>query len=157
MSYTADGISKMILKRSPGVDTAELSLDLSLSNLFWALDGVRSLEILAQDEGYEMDIIFDRANQLMNQGLVEEVVQRAPPGGQYLSQILAKELSKAVGPIADILIEDVVEETGCDLQNIKPHQMENLVRKLTREIGPKQKAEDFYQRMRSLIGQINRS
>ncbi len=157
MSHTVDANSKMILKRSIGVDITALSLDLSLSNLFWALDGGRTLEVIAVEEGYEIDVLLERANQLIKSGLVEQVQKTAASGSQKLVRAMVKELSKAVGPIADILIEDIAEEAGCDLRHLSLHQMERLVQHLAKEIRPKEKAETFYTNMRSLIEQSYRS
>ncbi len=158
MKFVAGEIPGMVLKRSQGIDTANLSLDLSLSNLVWALDGIRTIEAIAREDGYNLDVLVERAGQLLAMGLVEKVVDNSRRIADHsFVQELTRQLSTAIGPIADLLIEDIAQEMGLDLNSFPLYQLDNFIALLSKEIRQKEKADTFVENMRDFIKEKYRS
>ncbi|MDX1709483.1 MAG: hypothetical protein R3274_12840, partial [Desulfobacterales bacterium] len=64
---------------------------------------------------------------------------------------LMAHLSLAVGPIAQVLIEDEVENLGCELSRFPGHRVAELIDKLAQEIRREEKKNEFIEKMAAKI------
>jgi hypothetical protein len=70
-------------------------------------------------------------------------------------EYLVVQLSLAVGPIAQVLIEDEVESLGYELSRFPGHRVTELIEKLAREIRREEKKNVFLKVMATKIREKN--
>ncbi len=146
-SLSLDEIAKMQFKRKAGVDLNALNLDIHMFNVVNALDGDRDVGTIARQDGYELEELHQRVVRLQQLGVVELVNMK----GRYLSEkmlnLLSLQLSESVGPISNLLLEDVAAEMGYGRHNIPVHEYKALVERLGDRINDNAQAEIFLQNM----------
>jgi site-specific recombinase XerC len=88
---------------------------------------------------------------LMQNGLVEKVGQETVTLDKDFFDYLVAQLSLAIGPIAEVLIEDEIYKLGHEISQFPGHRVADLVRNLAREIRRKEKKDVFLKMMATKI------
>ena len=63
-------IKDIVFKRVDGVDYSKIKNDIKMFNIFLAVDGVRSVAAIAQDDAYELDYLSAIIDKMENMGLL---------------------------------------------------------------------------------------
>ena len=84
---------------------------------------------------------------LMQNGLVQKEDQQIVMLDKDFFEYLVAQLSLALGPIAQILIEDEVENLGYELSQFPGHRVDELIEKLAQEIRREEKKKVFLKMM----------
>ena len=93
-------------------------------------------------------------SKLMEQGLIEPVKKDVPVLNQgFLGQLQAN-LSRAIGPMAEILIEDIVAEMELSISEIPIQQAAELINNLSLEIPDDENRIQF---KRSMLDILNKN
>ncbi|MFZ7126792.1 MAG: hypothetical protein ACOWWM_11630 [Desulfobacterales bacterium] len=145
-------ISRMVFKPVVRGDLGNFSLDGHSLSLLMALDGKKSLGTIAQKTGFSPEEIGSIANRLIQLKLIEQVQQQtvAAADADFFKR-LTDELSLAIGPLAEVLIEDGVEDLGHSLKAFPAHRVADLVQLLAEEIQRDEKRTAFTQKMLQII------
>ena len=147
MKITSGEFATMAFKRVERNDLGEFSIDRQMLNVLMSLDGSKTVASLAQEKGLNISTLRDTVIRLLELKLIEPNAAAIPIiDGDFLTY-LTQELSQAVGPIAQILIEDAVVDLGNDPNRIPTHRAAELVEMLAREIQHQEKATVFKQSM----------
>jgi hypothetical protein len=151
MKITSGEFATMVFKRVDKNDLGEFSIDSQTLNVLMSLDGSKTVTSLAQEKGMSIGTLRDTVTRLLELKLIEPNAAAIPIiDGDFLTYLI-QELSQAVGPIAQILIEDAVVDLGNDLNRIPAHRAAELVELLAPEIQHSEKATLFKQNMISKI------
>jgi hypothetical protein len=117
------------------------------------LDGTSNLVAVSQKAGLPMKETIDAISQLSTLGIIEA----SNSAETYLKAeffiFLKKQLSTAVGPVAEIIIEDAVTDLGHGLDAFPAIMSAELVELLAKEIQHEDKRIIFQQNMITLIKQ----
>ncbi len=70
MKLTTEEMVGMVLMHAEHVDISNLGLNLHLTNIFWALDGSRTVKAIARQDRYDLNDLADKINTLIEKGLV---------------------------------------------------------------------------------------
>jgi len=151
MKITSGEFVTMVFKRVKKNNLGEFSIDSQTLNVLMSIDGSKTVASLAQEKGLNIDTLRDMVTQLLGLKLIEPDAAAIPIIDSDFLTYLTQELSQAVGPIAQILIEDAVVDLGNDLNRIPAHRAAELVELLAREIQHNEKATLFKQNMISKI------
>ncbi len=151
MKITSGEFATMVFKRVEKNDLGEFSIDSQTLNVLMSLDGSKTVTSLAQEKGLNIGTLRDTITRLLELKLIEPNAAAIPIIDRNFLTYLIQELSQAVGPIAQILIEDAVVDLGNDLNRIPAHRAAELVELLAREIQHQEKATVFKQNMISKI------
>jgi hypothetical protein len=115
--------------------------------LLAALDGRANLTAVAKQVDLPMKTVFSAVSTLLDL----ELIQMADGTARYLDQAflayLKTELSVAVGPVAEILIEDGVKDLGHSLEAFPVYKAAELVELLAQDIKKEEKRFDFQKNM----------
>jgi hypothetical protein len=65
-----DVVGEMIFKRVDGAKYTMIKDDVKMFNIFFAIDGRRSVKAIAQEDGYEMDYLFPIIHKMEKMGLL---------------------------------------------------------------------------------------
>ncbi|MGD9369130.1 MAG: hypothetical protein PVH87_25715 [Desulfobacteraceae bacterium] len=150
MDKSLQELSEMTFKQSENVDISNLSLDIKMLNIFWAMDGSRDLKTVAREEAYDLEELAASVQNLMKIGALEAKVMEGFVDKETLD-ILTQNLSQTIGPVADILVEDTISDMGHSLSSLPNHKLEQLVNQLALEIRDKERSESFKSSMAQFI------
>lgn len=140
-------ISKMVLKRTVRADLGEVSLDSQMLQVLMELDGKKNLGQVAQSLQMSMKDLRSVLNRLRQLKLCEPARENMPVLGKDFFDFLSACLSRAMGPIADVVIEDEVREMGEEIKNFPAHRAAELVDLLARQILREERKVAFQQAM----------
>lgn len=140
-------ISTVVLKRVLNSDLGEISLDSQMLNTLMQIDGVKNLGEIAESLNIDMSSLKEILLRLDKLNLIEADVSTVPTLDDEFFDFLTDRLSIAMGPMAEILIEDEIQEMGVQRNEIPTHMAAELVDTLAREILREEKKVEFQQAM----------
>ena len=143
MALSAAEISALVFRRIPHSGQTEFSLTSQMIDVLTALDGRRNLAEVGRQTGIEFGIVKAVVSQLLNLKLIE-VVQKAPPvvDDEFMAY-LQRELSLAIGPLAEVVIEDAIYDLGYTEGRLPQRRAAELVDLLAKEISRPEKRNQF--------------
>ena len=147
MDILSGDIYPLIFRRAPSRDLGEFSLDSNMLGLLVELDGKRSLAVIAGKMGLDTGTLRRLISRLLSMRLVEPVGRRVSVLSNSFFEYLSVELSLALGPIADVLIEEAVHDLGQTRSGFSRTHAPELVDLLAREIQREDKMLVFKQDM----------
>jgi DNA-binding transcriptional regulator YhcF (GntR family) len=102
--------------------------------LLLAIDKNKSLQQIAAEVDLNPSAFKRALDKLLEQGLIEPVSPTSASLDQRFLQVLRLQLSQAIGPMAEILIEDVISEMALSSSEIPVNQAAELIATLSLEI-----------------------
>jgi hypothetical protein len=97
------------------------------------------------------DTLKTNLAKLLQQRLIEPVRKDLPVLDKIFLQALKINLSRVIGPIAEILIEEVVSEMEITAPGIPVHQAAELIAALSHEIPDEEKRIEFKKSMMDIL------
>ncbi|MCP4747494.1 MAG: hypothetical protein GY874_15330 [Desulfobacteraceae bacterium] len=169
---TLNDIANMTFKRVPGKDISTSKSNLQIFNILLAMDGTRSVAAIAKEDFYDLAALVNLVSKLVKKGLLEKTHGNTGSfnwdesnilenGGDDIGNVnispnffdgLEEDLSKMIGPVARILIEDNTTKMGFDTYNFPIGRVPELLEKLAVFIQNQSDAIDFKRRM---MAQVN--
>lgn len=150
----AGDISKLVLKRTVRADLGEVSLDSQMLQVMMELDGRKTLGQVAQSLNMNLKNLRAIINRLFQLRLCETAMESMPVLGRDFFVSLSAELSRAMGPIADVVIEDEINEMGESPNRFPAHRAAELVDVLARQILREERKVTFQQAMVKKLREI---
>ncbi len=147
MDILSGDISALVFRRAPSKDFGEFSLDSTMLSLLVELDGKKSLAVIARKMGLDTGTLKRVISRLLTMRLVEPVGRRVSLLSSDFFEYLNAELSLALGPIAEVLIEEAVHDLGQSKSEFSRRQAPELVDLLAREIQREDKRLTFKRNM----------
>ena len=147
-------ISRMVLKRKVSADLGEVSLDSQMLQVLMELDGSKNLAQVARSLNMNMKHLREILNKLQNLRLIEVAHDAMPMVGKDFFKLLSSELSRAMGPIAEVVIEDEISDMGEDPSSFPAHRAAELVDLLARQIIREERKVTFQQSMVKKLREI---
>lgn len=132
-------------------DSDEISLDADMIRLLIAIDENKSLHQIAEEVEMETTTLKKTLSKLLNQGLIEPVKKDIPYLDRVFLEALRINLSKVIGPMAEILIEDVVAEMELKTSEIPVNQAAELINNLALEIPDEKDRIEFKKSMLNIL------
>jgi len=147
MDISSGDISALVFRRVVRDDLGEFSLDGQMFSVLMELDGKRNLGAVARKTGQDMARLRGVISRLLEHKLIEPVEEAISVLDNDFFQHLSSELSLALGPIADVLIEDAISDLGLTRERFPSHRAAELIDLLARQIQREQKMAAFTQSM----------
>ncbi|UCG66149.1 MAG: hypothetical protein JSW12_03685 [Deltaproteobacteria bacterium] len=154
MNILSGDISGLVFERADRGDLGEFSLDSHMLSVLVELDGRRSLGSVAKKAGLDMGIVKGVILRLLKLKLIRPEGRRISVLGRDFFDYLNVQLSLALGPIADVLIEEAVTDLDHSKREFPRHRAAELVNLLAREIRREEKRIVFQQNMAKKIKEI---
>jgi len=151
MDLSSGDISTLVFKPVVRDDLGNFSLDGHMLSVLMALNGKRTLGQVAQQAGLNMATMRDAASKLVALKLIESVESIGRVLDQDFMQFLISELSLAIGPLGEVIVEDGLEELGFTTKNFPTHRAAELINLLAQEIQRDEKRTEFKQNMVKII------
>jgi hypothetical protein len=147
MDISSGDISVMVFRRVIRKDEAEFPVDSRMLSVLMEMDGGQNLGAIAKKTGLDMGTIRQVTGKLLKLKLVEPVESAISVLDRDFLEFLSQQLHLAVGPIAEVLIEDAVADLGYALYQFPSHRAAELVELLARQIQRQEKRTAFEQAM----------
>lgn len=151
--YPAD-ISTLVFKGSIKGDLDEFSLDSQMLKVLMALDGKKNLATVARTVNMNMDTLKAVLAKLQQIQLVEQVDSAVLMLNDDFFDFLKNQLSLALGPIAEFLIEDEIQDFSDVPWQVPFNRAAELVNILARQIPRQENKVAFQQAMAQKIKEI---
>jgi hypothetical protein len=134
MNGLTGDISSLIFRHVIQNHRKDISLDYRLLGIFLELDGSKTLRTIARKKGLNMAQMRDAVKRLLELDLIESVSSGSDIVDSDFLEHLLSALSRAVGPIAKILIEDEITAMGYNAEGFPSAHAAELVDLLAHEI-----------------------
>lgn len=118
------------------------NLDLGLKNVYWAIDGIRTVGEIAKEDMYEPKHLEEQLRKLVQLGLIaptEDKKRAGKPIFRFLSQMLSDQF----GPMGDVVLDDAIKGLGYNRDSFPSSRLPKLIDLLAMEVGDPQKANQF--------------
>jgi hypothetical protein len=148
MASTTDMVN-MAFRRVESKDLSQFKNDIQMFNILTAMDGRRSIGTIARDDFYEVDVLIEKVNQLVQMGVLEPVQGNGAGAVVHADAMkyLQAELTKLVGPVAGMLLKDTVAKLGHEISSFPKGKVGELLDRVATFIQNQNKAEDFKRTM----------
>ena len=143
MDMLSGNISSIVFRQVVKDDLGDVSLDSQLLRVFLAFDGHKTLERVAKETNLDMVAMREIVSRLLTLELVKPANESLLSLDKAFIDYLKSELSRALGPIAELLIEEIVAEMGYTLKQFPSSQAAELIHLLAREIKRDEKRNPF--------------
>jgi hypothetical protein len=151
MNVTRSGPVDLFFRKAIRKDNAEVSLDADMIRLLIAIDENKSLHQIAEEVDMETTTLKRTLSKWLEQGLIEPVKKDVPFLDPVFLQALKINLSRAIGPMAAILIEDVLTEMNLRTFEIPVNQAAELITALSLEIPDEKNRIEFKKSMLAIL------
>ena len=151
MNLSSGDISSVVFKRVIKNDLGDFSLDSQMLTVFMELDGVTALGSIAQKIGLNMSTMRAIASHLLQLGIIAEAEEEKDTLDNEFLKFLVIQMSVAVGPIAQVLIEDEINALGHLPTQFPVQRVGELIERLSREIRREEKRNVFKANMLKLM------
>lgn len=149
MDNVSGNISELIFRSIPAKDLGEVSVDSNMLNVRMECDGKKTVGQISQITGISMVDIRPVMVRLLDLRLIAEMPKTSTSKAVELGffEYLKHNLSQAIGPIAEVLIEDEIADMGYGLNNFPPQRVAELIDIISKEIQREGKRSDFKKNM----------
>jgi len=146
--------SALLFKRSVKDDLDELSLTRQMLKVLCELDGDKDIATVNRVLNMDAQTLKEIITRLYNIQLIELSYNPTRVLDKEFFDFLKLQLSIAMGPIAEFLIEDQIHESGDSLSKMPYHRAVELVDRLSRQIQRQEKKIAFQQALLKKIKEI---
>ena len=153
MDIISPGRPKMFFRKVTPADSHEIQLNADMIRLLMVIDENKDLLQISNEAGLDISMLNQILSKLLKLKLIEPVQKK----GRFLSnkflEDLRLNLSQAVGPMAQILIEDTVAEMELKMFEIPGHQAAELISNIAQEIPEENNQIEFKKTMIEIMKQ----
>jgi hypothetical protein len=142
---------KVFYRKTLRKDTDQIALDADMIRLLIAIDDNKSLSQIAAEVEMETATLRKNLGKLIQLGLVEPVKKGLPVLDKIFLQALNINLSRAIGPMAEFLIEEVASQMEITEPGIPVHQAAEMIATLAHEIPDEDKRIEFKKSMMDIL------
>lgn len=144
MDILSGDIALLVFRRVVRSNIGNVSLDSQMLDVLMELDGKKNLGSIVKKTGMTTGTLREAVSKLLKLNLIENVIEGA---GTFLDDdfmsYLNEQLALAIGPVAEIIIEDAVSDLGYRMSQIPSHKIAELIDLLSREIQREERKESF--------------
>jgi DNA-binding transcriptional ArsR family regulator len=148
------GRSDIYYRKVIRTDNDKVSLDADMIRLLIAIDESKSLYQIDDEMDLDHSTFRQALSRLLDQGLIEPVQKDIPVLDESFLESLRINLSKAIGPMAEILIADVTEEMELDPDRIPVNQAAEMITHLSLEVPDEENQIQFKRSMINILNTI---
>ena len=147
MNIFSGDFSALVFKGLVKDTLDEFSIDTQMLKVLSQLDGRKNLASVSRAINMDMKILREVLTRLYSVNLIAKVDKSVPMLNKEFFNFLVAQLSFALGPIAEFLIEEEIREFGDDPAKVPRRRAAELVNLLARQIPRKEKRVAFQQAM----------
>jgi len=144
MDIMSGDIALLVFRRVVLSNIGDVSLDSRMIDVLMELDGRKNLGSIEKKTGISKGNLREAVSKLLKLNLIENVVEGT---GAFLDSdflgYLNEQLALAIGPVAEVIIEDAVSDLGYGMSQIPCHKIAELIDLLSRDIQREERKKSF--------------
>jgi len=140
-------ISHLIFKLAVIREGGEFTLDAQMFRFISEVDGKRTIGTIAKKMGIDVKAMREIIRRLLDLEVIVPVDGAFPMLKEEFFAYVTDQLSLAIGPMAELLIEDALATLGYDRNRFPIHRAEELVNLLAQKIYREEKRSVFKQNL----------
>jgi len=134
MALDTPDLPQRYFKKTIRNDIEKVTLDAEMIRLLMAIDENKNISQVAREAEMNLSRVRDILGKLLKLELVVQVTKKIIYIDRSFIIFLKTKLSEAVGPMGEILIEDILDEMGLQIDRIPVDAAPDFVRNIAREI-----------------------
>jgi len=134
MALDTPDLPQRYFKKTIRNDIEKVTLDAEMIRLLMAIDENKNISQVARAAEMNLSRVRDILGKLLKLRLVVQVTKEIIYIDRSFIIFLKTKLSEAVGPMGEILIEDILDEMGLQIGRIPVDAAPDFVRNIAREI-----------------------
>ncbi|MBW2657915.1 MAG: hypothetical protein JRC59_09570 [Deltaproteobacteria bacterium] len=134
MALDTPDLPQRYSKKTIRNDIEKVTLDAEMIRLLMAIDENKNISQVAREAKMNLSRVRDILGKLLKLELVVQVTKKIIYIDRSFIIFLKTKLSEAVGPMGEILIEDILDEMGLQIDRIPVDAAPDFVRNIAREI-----------------------
>ncbi len=134
MPLDSQDLPQRYFKKTIRKNMEEITLDAEMIRLLMAIDENKNISQVARAAEMNLSQVRDVLAKLLKQKLVVPVKKDVTYLEQSFINFLKTKLSESIGPMGEILIEDILDEMGLQIDRIPVNAAPDFVRNIAREI-----------------------
>ena len=143
MALDTPDLPQRYFKKTIRNDIEKVTLDAEMIRLLMAIDENKNISQVARVAEMNLSRVRDILGKLLKLELVVQVTKEIIYIDRSFIIFLKTKLSEAVGPMGEILIEDILDEMGLQIDRIPVDAAPDFVRNIAREIPQEEKRTLF--------------
>ena len=147
MDIVSTDLAKMFFRKVTPVDSNEIRLNADMIRLLMVIDENKDLLQISNEVGMDISMLNQILSKLLKLKLIEPVEKKNRFLSKKFLEDLRLNLSQAIGPMAQILIEDTVAEMELKMSEIPWHQAAELISNIAREVPEENNQVEFKKAM----------
>jgi hypothetical protein len=147
MDIRSHDISSLVFQRKAMKDIGNISIDSRSLAVLVEINGKQNMVSIAQKTGLNMAQLREVISSLLKQNLIEASSNGVKILNKRFLEMLEAELAIAVGPIAEVLIEDAMADLGYGNGSIPYSKAPELIELISRDIQREEKKAGFIKNM----------
>ena len=147
MDIPSGDIGALVFIRRISPHLPQMTIGGDMLMVLTEMDGTRTLDEISQKVGVDMEELREVVSSLSRNNLIQEVGSTGDMLSSEFMDMVTRELSKACGPIAGLLVEDAAEDMGVAVNQVPADRAAELIEMLAREIPREEKRVAFQQAM----------
>ncbi len=151
----ANSLTQVIFRLAHGDVAGEINLKPEAWRVLTRVDGVRSVAEIAQSIGMSLDVVVQMVEMLYQAGVLEVAPGSATPPRPTVNGALfdhvGRELTRAIGPMADIILDEEIGALGETRERFPRERLPELVERVSAAIRDESKRVKFQQIMLDAI------
>jgi len=151
MDFFSPDQPNIFFRKITQVNSNEICLDADMIRLLIAIDETKELEQIANEVAMDRVRLNTTLSKLLELKLVEPIQTDIPYLDNEFITALKINLSQAVGPMAEILIDDVAVDMNLSVSEIPKTQAAEFISTLSLEIPDEDSSVQFKKAMLELI------
>ena len=155
---TSANLSQVVFKLSSGDVAGEINLKPEAWRILTQVNGVRTVADVAQSIGMDTVTVTQIVDMLYKSGILEVAAGSAPIPAETVDVAFFKqvttELARAMGPLAQIIIEDEVTNLNENMDDFPRDRIPDLVERVSAAIPDVKKRLAFQQIMLDTIRKL---
>ncbi len=149
MDFLSKSGASLCFRKRIHKDLAPVSLDADMIRLLLAIDEHKSLYQIAAEVEMDAATFKNNLKKLLDQGLIETVQKAAAMVDRRFLPTLRMNLARMIGPMADIVVDDTVDEMRLD-----PAAAAELINRIALEIPSEDSRIRFKKSMIAILSPV---
>jgi hypothetical protein len=155
MDIRSRDISSLVFQRKAMKDIGNISIDSRSLAVLVEINGKQNMVSIAQKTGLNMAQLREVISSLLKQNLIEASTNGVKLLNKSFLEMLEAELAIAVGPIAEVLVEDAMADLGYSDGRIPYSNAPELIELVSRDIQREEKKADFIKNMIDIFKSVD--
>jgi hypothetical protein len=135
-------------------DLQSVSLNADMIRLLLVIDERKSIYQISAEAEMDAATLKRTLGRLLEQGLIEPIQRDSLPLDHTFLHAMRLNLSRVIGPMAEILIDDVIAEMGLNPSHIPADQAAEIINRLALEIPDEPSQIQFKKSMVPILNKV---